>query len=120
MWKMAAVLLGCAFACAAEDSWAKVKELKTGSDLRVYKKGGLDPITAKSVDVTERKLVVLIKNVETAINKVDVDRVDYQPPAGKAVTTKTYDATEDSASFSIHRSNSRDGWSTIYRRADVK
>jgi len=123
MWKTAALLLAVSFALAADneaDPWEKVKNLKTGSDLRIYKTGVTEPIKAKSVDVTERKLMVIIKNAETAINKAEIDHVDYQPPPGKAVTSKTYSSEGDSASFSINRSNSRDGWQTVYQRTPAK
>jgi hypothetical protein len=111
MWKLAALLLCATLGWSADkdaaDPWEKVKNLKTGSDLRIYKTGGGEPISAKSADVTARKLVVIIGNEETAINKADIERVDYQPPAGKPVKTKTYEATPDSASISYQRSNSR-------------
>ena len=107
-------------AAKGADPWENVRNLKTGSDLRIYKAGGAVPVLAKSADVTERKLIVIIKNTETAINKAEIERVDYQPPPNKAVTTKTYDASSDSASMSINRSSSRDGWQTVYQRAPAK
>ena len=106
MWKVAALLLATCVSWGADaDPWAKVKGLKTGSDLRIYKTGVTEPVTAQYGDMTERKLVVIIKNAETAINKTEIERIDYHPPAGKPVKTTTYDASSDanseSASMSI-------------------
>ncbi len=120
MWKIAALLFAAALAWGADknasaDPWEKVKNLKTGSDLRIYKTGAAEPITAKSADVTERKLVVIIKNSETAMNKSEIERIDYQPPATKSRST-SYDANPDSASMSISSGSSREGWQTIYQR----
>ena len=122
MWKLALALLAVSFAFGADggDPWGKVKNLKTGSDLRIYKTGITEPITAKFADVTERKLLVIIKNTETAINKAEIDHVDYQPPAGKPVTTKTYTADGDSAGMSVSRSGGRDGWQTVYQRTPAR
>jgi len=127
MWKLAAIgfitVLGTFPVWSAEkesDPWEKVRNLKTGSDLRIYKTGAAMPVLAKSADVTERKLIVIIKNGETAISKSEIERIDFQPPPHKAVTTKTYDASSDSASMSINRSSSRDGWQTVYQRTPAK
>jgi hypothetical protein len=125
MWKLAAVLLATSFALAADkdatsDSWEKVKNLKTGSDLRIYSTGAAEPVTAKFADVTGRKLPVIIKNAETAINKGEIERIDFQPPAGKPVKTKTYDVNPDGASLSMGKGGSREGWQTVYQRPAAK
>jgi hypothetical protein len=125
MWKLAALVLATSFALAADkdaaaDPWEKVKNLKTGSDLRIYKTGATEPIIAKFGDVTERKLVVILKNTETAINKAEIERIDFQPPPSKPVRTKTYDADSGSASLHISGSTSRDAWQTIYQRTPPK
>src|SRR5262245_6661953 len=77
MKKVALLLLSCSFAYAAADADPAegVKNLKTGSDLRIYRKGAMEPIVAKSVDVTEQKLIVVIKKSETAIGKMDIQRI---------------------------------------------
>jgi hypothetical protein len=124
MWKLAALLFATSFILYADknvaaDPWDKVRDLKTGSDLRIYKTGVTEPVRAQFADVTERKLLVIIKNSETAITKSEIERIDYQPPPTKS-RTKTYDATPDSASMSISSGNSREGWQTIYQRPPSK
>ena len=46
-------LLVAAAAWAADDAWSKVKALKTGTELRVYKKGSTRPILAQMDELTD-------------------------------------------------------------------
>jgi hypothetical protein len=85
-------LLAAITAFAADDPWAKVRELKSGTELRVYKKGTPQPVLAKSDDVTDDNLLVVVKNEQVAIPKDQIDRIDYRPtkPGGRLTTeTKT-------------------------------
>ena len=66
----------------ADDPWAKVKELKSGTELRVYKKGSAAAADVKYGDLTEENLVVINKNEETAIAR-DADR-PHRGPADRA------------------------------------
>jgi hypothetical protein len=83
----------------AEDPWAKVKELKTGTELRVYKKGSAQPLLVKMDELTDENLVVINKNEQTAIARDLIDRIDYRPTGKSRVTreskTTTTDATGD-------------------------
>ncbi|HEY3836875.1 MAG TPA: hypothetical protein VGL72_09905 [Bryobacteraceae bacterium] len=103
-----------------DDPWAKVKDLKSGSDIRVYKVGVAQPVVAKSGDVTEDRVIVIIKNEETGIRKKDIDHIDYHPPGNKPTKsqtrTQTHDASGSSDSYSSNLSWGRDGWQTIYQR----
>lgn len=119
----------------AEDPWAKVKELKSGTELRILKRGSKQPIVAKSDDVTDDKLLVVIKNSETAIDKEDIDQIDFRPSGGSSMTTETretkrYDGAREpamglggqnanpestSTSTSVNW-GSKPGFKTIYRR----
>jgi hypothetical protein len=63
--------------------WTKVKELKSGTEIRVFKKGSSQPILAKAGDASDDKLIVVLKNQESAIDKKDIERIDARPPAGK-------------------------------------
>ena len=76
-------------AFAADDPWAKVKELKSGTELRIHKKGTAQPILAKSDDVTADNLIVVVKNEEIGIAKDLVDRIDARPNKSGRVTTET-------------------------------
>jgi hypothetical protein len=71
---------------AADDPWAKVKDLKSGTELRVYKKGASQPLLVKMDEVTDENLIVVNKNAQMAVPKDQIDRVDYRPV--KARVTK--------------------------------
>jgi hypothetical protein len=71
------------------DAWSKVEALKGGSDLRVYKTGSAIPIAAEFADLNEDNLIVVIKNTETAIPKIEIDRIDARPKGGSRMHTET-------------------------------
>ena len=87
MRKLAFFLCAALLAFAADDPWAKLKELKTGSELRVYKKGAAQPLLVKMDELTDDNLVVINKNEQSAIARDQIDRVDYRP-SGKSRVTK--------------------------------
>src|SRR3954454_7677160 len=66
-------------ALAAEDAWTKVGELKSGTELRVYKRGVKQPVLPKFDEANPDNLVVATKNEQVAIPKADIDRIDYRP-----------------------------------------
>jgi hypothetical protein len=90
MSKLFFCLLAAMTAFAADDPWAKVRDLKSGTELRIYKKGTAQPVLAKSDDVTDDNLIVVVKNEQVAISKELIDRIDYRPakPGGR-LTTET-------------------------------
>ena len=92
------VLLFCAafVAFAADDPWAKVKELKTGTELRVYKKGAAQPLLVQMDELTDDNLVVIDKKKQTAIARDQIERVDYRPSGKSRVTRETTTKVTDS------------------------
>jgi hypothetical protein len=82
-------------AFGAEDPWAKVKELKTGTELRVYKKGTVLPLVVKMDELTDDNLIVINKNEQTAIARDQIDRVDYRPSGKSRVTKETTTKVND-------------------------
>src|ERR1700690_2825267 len=95
MTKLLFVLLAASAAFAADDPWAKVKDLKGGTELRVYKMGIAQPILAKFADVTGDNLIVVVKNEQIAIAKDIVDRIDYRPNKGSRTTKETISKQTD-------------------------
>src|SRR5689334_3301438 len=122
MWRIVCSLwMCCALALCAVDEWQKVKDLKTGSDLRIFKKGAAKPIEAKSANVTESAVVVIMKTRELAIEKADIVQIDYRPPASKPVKTQTRTKGVDASgnpsdSWSSGASWGREGWQTVFKR----
>ena len=64
------LMLAGLVAFGADDEWAKVKALKTGAELRVFKKGSTQAISAEMDELTEENLVVIIKKTQTAMPKI--------------------------------------------------
>ena len=89
MWKQVVVLCTALLAFGADDPWAKVKELKSGAELRVYKKGSAQPLTVKMGDLTDDNLVVVDKNKETAIARDLIDRIDARPTGKPRIKSET-------------------------------
>lgn len=129
------VFLAALTAFGADDPWSKVKDLKSGTEVRIYKKGSTVPVLAKSSDVTDDKMIVVLKNAETAISKSDIDRIDARPSTKRVVTksttTKTNEVTmqprsandqipvpsPSSSSSSNVSFGSKPDFVTVYRRA---
>ncbi len=117
------LMLAGLVAFGAEDEWAKVKALKTGADLRVYKKGSTQPVSAQMDELTDVNLVVIVKKTETAIPKEQIDRIDARPSGGnrpvKETTTKETigaDGQPSSGTSTGYSWGNKPGFETVYRR----
>lgn len=86
-------LLLCSVALAltawAADAWVKVKDLKSGTELRIFKKGVRQPILATFEDLNEDSLIVATKKEEIAVPKDQIERLDARPVTKSRVTTET-------------------------------
>src|SRR5437764_15155180 len=81
---------------AADDPWNKVKDVKSGTEVRVYKKNMPQPVLAKMDELTADNLVVVVKNEQVAIPRDQIERIDARPAQGKnRLTTKTETKTTD-------------------------
>jgi hypothetical protein len=89
MVRLLFVLIAASVAFAADDPWSAVKGLKSGSELRIYKRGTAQPILAKSDEVTEDNIIVVVKNEQVAIARDLVDRIDARPNKAGRVTSET-------------------------------
>jgi hypothetical protein len=78
-------------AYGADNPWNKVKELKTGTELRIYKTGAKQPILAMMDEATDDRLVIVVKKEQMAIDKDEIDRIDFRSPksGGSRVTKDT-------------------------------
>ena len=82
-------------AMAADDPWTKVKVLKGGSELRIYKKGMSQPVLATFDEANEERMVVVIKSEQVAIAKAEIDRIDSRPPRTGPRFTKESKVTQE-------------------------
>jgi hypothetical protein len=84
------LLSAAAFAAAADNfTWDKVKELKSGSEVRIYEVGKPTPLEAKLDEVRDDDIVVVFKNEQKAIRKDIILRLDARPNSKRPVTTET-------------------------------
>ena len=87
-------LLAVAVASAAgEDPWAKVKDLKSGTEIRIVKRGAAKPIEGKLDEARDDAVVIVLKNEQVSIPKDQIDRLDYRPKPGSRIV-KTGDAKQ--------------------------
>src|SRR5258708_16856770 len=91
------------FLCAAAlafgaDDWVKVKELKTGAELRVYKRGAAQPLLVKMDELTDHNLVVIDKNQQIAVPRDQIDRIDTRPLSKRPVTRQSPTTEKNPAS----------------------
>src|SRR6266567_7232678 len=82
-------------AYGADNPWTKVKELKTGTELRIFKIGAKQPILATMDEATDDRLVIVVKKEQTGIDKDQIDRIDYRPPMTGSRINKETRTTSD-------------------------
>jgi hypothetical protein len=120
--KMFLLMVAAAAAFAADGPWQKVKDLKSGADLRVFRKGSTQPLLVQMGELTDDNLVVIDKKVERAIPREEIDRIDSRPPKPtwvkeeKTGDTVNPDGSNSSSSSSGYSKGSRGDFETIYRR----
>jgi len=95
MRRILLLLFSALVAFGADDAWTKVKDIKSGTELRVFKRGVKQPILAKFDDLNDDNLIVATKNEQVAIAKDHIERIDYRPPkTGGRVTRETKTTSE--------------------------
>jgi len=109
------ILVVGAFAADTNDPWNKVRELKTGTELRIIKSGAPAPLLAQFAELTDDNLVVVVKNAQTAIPRDRVLRIDSRPQKGYVSTeTRTSSASGGSAHATPSPPNASPTSSTSY------
>jgi hypothetical protein len=120
----------------ADDPWAKVRELKSGTEVRIIKKPPKAPVLARFDELTDDNLIVVVRNGQVAIPRDQIDRIDARPakPGGRVTketrTSQTNPAAEppkpgpyagtgvpgSNTSSSVNYEGKPD-FETVYRRA---
>lgn len=130
--------LTAAAVLAAEDAWTKVSALKSGVEVRIFKRAASQPLLGKLDEVTDDNVVIVLKNKQVAIPKDQIERIDYRPaqsggklvkdtkttvtdPDAKAASRPPQEgpatpSTSTSTSVSIR---SKPDFETIYRRTSA-
>jgi hypothetical protein len=66
-------------ASTGQDPWIKVRDMSSGNELRVFTKDSKQPMVVKFERATDEALVVIRKDQEVSIDRVDIDRIDARP-----------------------------------------
>jgi hypothetical protein len=109
-------------AFGSDDDWTKVRALKTGVELRVFKKGATQPVLAQMDELTDENLVVIVKKTQMAIPKDQIDRIDARAAGGgakKETTTKQSvdaDGKETTSTSTGYGFGGKPDFETVYRR----
>jgi hypothetical protein len=127
-------ILVAAAAFAADDGWTKVRDVKSGTEVRIIKKGSREPVLAKMDEANDERVVVVLKNEQVSIAKDQIDRFDARPnkpgsritreskttvsnnenqPSTPGLRTAPGPSTSVSSGLSI---GSKPDFETIYRR----
>jgi hypothetical protein len=93
MSKIFLLVLAALAVLAADNPWSKVRDLKSGSELRIYKRGASQPIVATMDEANDERVVVVVKNEQVAIAKADIDRIDARPETKGSRIMKTTTST---------------------------
>ena len=81
--KLAIVLVGIVLtAFADDDAWAKVKQLKSGTEVRIFKVGDKAGVAAKFDEADDMRVVVVVKNEQKAIAKDEIEKLEARPSKG--------------------------------------
>ncbi|HWE49593.1 MAG TPA: hypothetical protein VG273_07390 [Bryobacteraceae bacterium] len=135
MFRIATFFFVAALLAGADTSWTRVKDLKTRSELRVYKKGAREPISATLDEANDDRIVVVTKNQQIAIPKEDIDGIDARPiaaPRKVNVESTSKETPPDplpqrhgepavpgsSSSSNISVGGNKPNFETVYQRSD--
>jgi hypothetical protein len=130
------LLLAAAIAAmCADDPWTAVTKLKSGTEIRVLKKGSTQAVSGKFDEANDERLLLVVKNEQISIPKEQVDRVDARNAAdsgrvkvdGKTTVEDPQAAKEPAAGMNAPAAvgttttsavsiGSKPGFETVYRR----
>ncbi len=88
VFRKAFLLLTAMAALGAEDTWVKVRQLRSGTEVRIYTRSATQPVVGRMDEAREDSLVVVIKNKQVAIPKDRIDRIDARPNESASRVTK--------------------------------
>jgi hypothetical protein len=90
MWLRILVFSWSLSAFAADDGWAKVKALTSGTELRIVKAGSRTPLLAKLDEANDERIIVATKTEQLAILKTQIEKLEFRPKqTGSRVSRET-------------------------------
>jgi hypothetical protein len=104
MSRFAFVAAIAALVWAADDPWTKVKELKTGAEIRIVRKGVPRPMLATFAGLSEESVVIVEKNEQKAVPREEIERLDARPPQkGSRLVRETRSTSNDAPTADPYR-----------------
>jgi hypothetical protein len=76
------LFLAALTAAAATDAWEKVRQVKGGTEIRIFRKGAKQPVLATMDEATEDRISIATKKEQLSIPKDEIDRIDARPDRG--------------------------------------
>ena len=96
MHRLILILSALAAFAATPDPWAAVVKLKSGAEIRVWKKGSMQPVLGKFDEANDERLIVVVKNEQIAVPKEQIERLDARPTQqGSRVKVEGKNTTDD-------------------------
>ena len=89
-----------AFALLAPDAWDKVKDLKGGSEVRIFKAGVKQPVIGLLEDAEDDRVLLVVKNEQVSIPKRDIERLEARPAKSRVKVQGETKSTEKVAGSS--------------------
>ena len=87
------LILACCFLISslfgADDAWTKVKELKSGTEIRITRVGAKEVWVGKIDEANDERVVMVLKNVQMAIDRADVQSLEARPGTGRRMTKES-------------------------------
>ena len=74
------LIAAIATATASDDTWTKVKDLKSGTELRITREGAKQPLMAQMDHANDETLYIATKKEQLSIPKSEIVRLDARPP----------------------------------------
>jgi hypothetical protein len=74
---------------AAEDPWSKVIALSSGAEIRIFKSGAKEPVVAKFSEADAERIIVVVKNEQSAIERKDIEKLEARPMGVKTLKKET-------------------------------
>lgn len=87
------LILACCFLISAlfgaDDPWTKVKELKSGTEIKITRVGTKEVWVGKMDEANDERILLVLKNVQMAVDRADVLTLEARPGTGRRMTKES-------------------------------
>src|SRR6476620_9996728 len=75
-------------ALSQDEGWSAVRQIESGTELRIYRKGEKKPLEGKMREAGEENLVVSVKKGQESVAKDQIERIDMRTQGSSYVKEK--------------------------------